>query len=503
MIFRKIVDFQKPDAFALGTGAKVATGSLAGAGLVSSLWYAAKRRKKDDENTVTDMSFLNPTEVKMLIPTTVLEVQAIVRASAKICIRGSAHSMGGHTLWTDATCIDTKMLKQIVIDKGNLTVTVGAGLTWRELLIALDRKKLTVECMQSYADFTIGGSISANAHGPSSDVLIGSVLSINVVDCGGELRKLSREDQPDLFTKVIGGYGLLGVIVDVTLRVRTNTFLRLKRHVKDQALTGLYAWYKQQREPGKKCMFTVRAETQGEFAFKRANAFAWEDTGETATVPLKDDDAPFEQFMNNTKKEVLSSDKGLFFAKKVLNNFGERLFWQDKDLSSMNQHRFQVCKYVTPKKSAAHTFLLFESFIPPFNVEGFLSEISVFLLPFTDDTSAPVFLLSLYVRFVDQDAEACLSYAPDERIAFVFYFKVNREQAHIYDEEVCKKLVAATVRFEGCFYLPYRVCYNLQELISAYPKIYEFLEAMNNNDPKEKFVNYFGESLKILCNPSS
>ena len=390
-----------------------------------------------------------------------------------------------------------RKLNEIKLNVTENTVTVGAGLTWRELLIALDEKRLTVECMQSYADFTIGGSISANAHGPSSDVLIRSVLSIHIVDCEGALLKLSREDQQKLFYKVIGGYGLLGVIVDVTLRVRANTFLQLKSSEKDQELTGLYDWYTQQRASGKKCMFTVRAKTQGVHAFQRADVFAWEDTGEIANVPLKEDDAPFEQFLNNLKKQVLSRDIGLFFAKKILNKFGESPFSRVEDKSSMNQHRFQVCKYVTPEKSADHTFLLFESFIPHADVKGFLSKIREILDPFTEDPTKSVFLLSLYVRFVDQDEEACLSYAPTERIAFVFYFKVNRKQVKIYDGKVCEKLVAATVQSNGCFYLPYRVCYDKEQLISAYPKIREFLKAVKENDPERKFMNFSGKVWRL------
>ena len=98
MIFRKIVDVQKPDALttALDVGTKVAAASLAGG---VGWWYLNRRREKDVKGTVTDMSFLNPTKVKMRIPETVSEVQDIVKTSENICIRGSAHSMGGHTLW--------------------------------------------------------------------------------------------------------------------------------------------------------------------------------------------------------------------------------------------------------------------------------------------------------------------------------------------------------------------------------------------------------------------
>ena len=45
------------------------------------------------------------------------------------------------------------------------------------------------------------------------------VESFTLVDPGGEVHEVSRESEPDLFRLVIGGYGLLGVVTSVRLRL--------------------------------------------------------------------------------------------------------------------------------------------------------------------------------------------------------------------------------------------------------------------------------------------
>jgi decaprenylphospho-beta-D-ribofuranose 2-oxidase len=73
--------------------------------------------------------------------------------------------------------------------------------------------------MQSQNIFTIGGSLSANAHG--RDIRYGSLIdavkSFRLLKADGSIVTVTPKD--DLFRAVIGGYGLFGVILDVTLEL--------------------------------------------------------------------------------------------------------------------------------------------------------------------------------------------------------------------------------------------------------------------------------------------
>ena len=99
-----------------------------------------------------DVSLLSSTFVsRVVIPKTITEVVHVVRRSRHVCVFGSAHSMGGHTLWPNAVRIDMRDMNGVKVSHNGTQVKVGAGITWRDLLEALDKRGLTVRCMQSYA----------------------------------------------------------------------------------------------------------------------------------------------------------------------------------------------------------------------------------------------------------------------------------------------------------------------------------------------------------------
>ena len=448
---------------------------------------------------LNDVSLLSSTPVaRVVYPETISDVQRVVKESSIVCVRGTAHSMGGHTLWPHATCIDTARMTSVQVRRND--VVVGPGVSWHALLFALDAKGRTVTCMQSYADFSVGGSVSVNAHGPTTDVLVNSVKAFVIVLADGRRVTCSRSAHRDLFESAIGGYGLLGIIVSITLSTRPNTLLRQKSFADALPLSKLLAWYDAQRRDRKVCMYTVRAATTGKNAFSEAVAIAWEDTSvaaELGTHPLRHAGA-IQQVMNTLQRATLSTSIGVWIAKKVMTTRGERDIDSaaNTDLRmSMNQMRYQLCEYVTPHAHSPHTFLLFESFLARSTMLRFLADVRRTLAGVASDAFGPIFLLSMYIRFVEPDTTTRLAYAPDERVSFVFYFKVARDHASEYDS-VCRHLVGATLRHGGCFYLPYRVCFTCEQLRSAYPHVSTFMHTKRRYDPRGKFASWFAKRVE-------
>jgi len=68
---------------------------------------------------------------------------------------------------------------------------------------------------------TVGESIARNAAGPDGTPAVNHVASLTVVTPDGELRRLSRQRNRDLFALVVGGYGLFGTVYSITLRIAT------------------------------------------------------------------------------------------------------------------------------------------------------------------------------------------------------------------------------------------------------------------------------------------
>lgn len=83
---------------------------------------------------------------------------------------------------------------------------------------------------------TVGESVARNAAGPDGTPAINHVSSLTVVTPDGELRRVSRERNRDLFALVVGGYGLFGTVYSITLRIATLA-RAVERATRPQELT--------------------------------------------------------------------------------------------------------------------------------------------------------------------------------------------------------------------------------------------------------------------------
>lgn len=81
------------------------------------------------------------------------------------------------------------------------------------------------ESMQSYANFTVGGSVSVNAHGRyvGHGPVGRSVRALQLVLADGSLVEAGPDTQPELFRAAIGGYGAVGIITEVSCMPRGSS----------------------------------------------------------------------------------------------------------------------------------------------------------------------------------------------------------------------------------------------------------------------------------------
>src|SRR5256885_788013 len=182
---------------------------------------------------VNDVPQLNPIEVARIItPTTTEEiVQAVRTYKGPISIGGGRYSMGGQTATEHALQIDMRQFNRILeFSRTDKTITVQAGARWRQIQEHIDPHDLSIMIMQTYSNFTVGGSLSVNVHGRyvGSGPLIHSVKALRVVLPDGSLVEASPTKRRDIFYGVIGGYGGLGVITEATLRLEDNVNVERK-----------------------------------------------------------------------------------------------------------------------------------------------------------------------------------------------------------------------------------------------------------------------------------
>ncbi len=127
-----------------------------------------------------------------------------------------------------------------------------------------------------------------------------------------------------------------------------------------------------------------------------------------------------------------------------------------------------------------------ECFVPPAQFEPFLEELRK-IIP-----GNQVDLLNLTVRHLNQDDDTFLRYADKNMIALVMFFSQTRDaQGEENMKTAAREIIAAALRHDGRYYLPYRLHATPEQFAQAYPQAKTFFELKRKYDPDEIFQNEF------------
>ncbi|CAF0889794.1 unnamed protein product [Rotaria sordida] len=455
-----------------------------------------------DDIYLDDVSHLNKTRISSIFyPRTINDIQYLI-AKARlenktISIRGQAHTMGGQTLpsrkrsSTNYVC-DLKYMNHVEYDKKNQEVLVQAGATWTHVIYKLNSYGRSPVVMQSYCTFSVAGTISVNAHGiTSDDAMCNSVINIEYIDVHGKEQECSREKNQELFSLIIGGYGLFGIITRLRLMTVPNikTTLEYIRLQSDQFPT-LYEEYLDDATIEIKIsrVDLVHPNNILMFIFRRQSST-------TGTVA----DLSEEAHVMHSRQHLIYTylaQKRLF---RRIRFTLEKVFARPLDLSlstDRNTTMYESAKPMAllyqPVTLYNDTFILQEYFIPKPFFRQWYDQLKVIL----QEKYSHVFLLNLTIRFVKKDQTTFLSYTKNtDCYAFVFYFRIKCNE--IGDQQVHtlhQKLIQLAFNCHGTFYLPYRQHYTFEQMFQAYPMINEFYEKKLTYDPIRLFSNDWYEN---------
>jgi len=440
-------------------------------------------------NVVNDAARLNPTAVREVIqPTNENEIRdAVLHAAAvgaKVTIAGKRHSMGGQTLFPDSISIDMLRFNKILsLDEQNKILTVQSGASWSDIQQFLNPRGLAVLVMQGPNVFTVGGSISVNAHG--WDLRHGpvgaSVEFFRILLADGSIRRCSRQENSELFHLVIGGYGLVGVILDVGLRVTENSaytatisklgFSQLPDFFDTELRTD------QALELGE-----ADLSISPENLLRDAVAITYSRSKGQArrADPLQDEDHTFRD------RYFFDLSRQYDWGKRVRWNFQKQLEYPHAGDQRTRNNIFRSPIERIRHYSSSDTDILQEYFIP---LRSFI--------PFVDSLrdiikNQRVNLLNATVRYVGPNNDAFLNYSRQPALAIVLYINVKTSApGRVKSSAATKQIIDLALRNGGAFYLPYLLDYDKPQLLSAYPMTNDFFATKKKYDPSELFTNEF------------
>ena len=457
--------------------------------------------------SINDFSCLNRTHVYGIVE--VKDTATIRRALSfardndlSVSIAGARHSQGGQAFAPDSVVLDMRQFNEISLDAERRIVTIQSGATWHDIQNVL-HPAFAVKAMQSTDIFTVGGSISVNAHG--MDHRAGSVgrtvRAMRVMLADGTIQTLSRTRHPELFNLVVGGYGLFGIILDADIEVTDNRVYRSERRTLDYA--DFPALFDQEIVPDESyALMYGHLSTAPQSFLREMLLYTYREVDAIgAEIP------PLQEVSSTRLRRLVFN----------LSKYGPvamRLkWWAEKYI----EPRLEACTVSLPQPSDGangcfvsrngpmhdsveylmndfedETDILHEYYVPRHQFMAFVDGLRRISL--AHDAN----LLNASVRVVHRE-DNFLNYAPTDMFAIVLYLNQSTDADGTGRmARLTSELIDLTLALNGRFFLPYQLHYTAEQLERSYPEVGAFFEAKNRFDPDGLFTNTFYEKYEPL-----
>ena len=435
-----------------------------------------------DKLLINDITGLNATRVNSVIePVTVEDIIAAIKFTpGKLSIGGGRFSQGGQISATDTLHIDMRHFNKILhLDKDKKEVTVQTGVTWRQLQEFIDPYNLSIKIMQTYANFTIGGSLSVNVHGRyiGEGPLVRSVRSIKMVTADGDIVSASPDENRDIFYGAIGGYGGLGVIVEATLSLADNT--PIERSVSQIPINDYPGFFVKNIRDNKNVVMQ-----NGDIYppnYDLVNNVDWE----ISTKPLTNPERMIAADQRYILLPWLADFTARFsFGKWLRQHVIEPIYYTQPRVVWRNWEASYNISELQSGPNADTAYGLREYFVPVARFNEFIPKMrDIFQRHHAN-------ILNVSIRHALPDTGTLLAWAREEVFAFVVYYQQETTQeARAKVGQWTREMTDAALSVGGSYYLPYQIFATTEQFAKAYPGADEYFSLKEILDPNNRFTN--------------
>jgi len=437
---------------------------------------------------VNDVSRLNAVSVAKVFKITSLDdiLDAVAYAknhNLEVAIAGKRHSQGGHTAVSGGIVLDMRDYNKISwLSTEDKTITVQSGATWAQIQKFINPQKLALTVMQSSNIFTVGGSLSANAHGrdPRWGPLVESVVSFHIVLSDGQEVAASRTNNYRLFRAVIGGYGVFGVISEITLKLSDNHWLsRIVTPVKyDQYVDHLKTMLSDRL-----ALHYGRCSIVVDDSFFRdcvaVDYLQLEREPSATALQVEENISRDRYFFNLSRSYRWGKSLRWWLQNQLIDKPGE------EQVVSRNNAMRPPLAFLS-YHSADDSDILQEYFVPLDKFKPFMDELRQILL------QNRVNVLSMTLRYLKHNDDSYLNYAEQDAIAIVLYMNVGLDQtSQLNATNWTQKIVDTVLNYHGTYYLTYQQYPAVEQFRRAYPNWRNFKRLKDRYDPAHMFSSEF------------
>ncbi|RJG02724.1 FAD-binding oxidoreductase [Noviherbaspirillum sedimenti] len=418
---------------------------------------------------------------RIIQPSSTRKVSESVRSwPGSVAIGGGRYSMGGQTGISGGLHLDMRAMNGLIWFKPEARcIRVQAGMRWRGLQDIIDPHNLSVQTMQSYANFTVGGSVSVNAHGRyvGNGPICNSIRALQVVLADGSIIEANADQNKDLFRAAIGGYGAVGVVTEVELDLAEN--VRMERVVQRVPLAQYPDFFKKNIESDRASVMH-NADLIPPL-FDTPLSVTWRTTAKPLTETTRL--VPTGQ-LYSTEQNMIWALTELPHAEKLQDSVIRPMLLNKPVVKWRNHEASLDAAELEPRTRSISTYVLQEYFIPLRNFVAFSRAMTKVL------QRRNVEALNVSIRHSPADEVSMLPWAKEAVFSFVLYYKQRTyRKAREAVGDWTRELIGLALENEGRYYLPYQLHATKQQFNRAYPEAEQLHRLKNAVDPKNKFSN--------------
>jgi FAD/FMN-containing dehydrogenase len=441
-------------------------------------------------------SKLNPTDIAdYRRVSSIYDVYAGLQSASEegrsVAICGGGHAMGGQQFSSGGTLLDMSDMNNVLnFDAASGLIEVEAGIQWPKLL----NEYLDMQCGQSRqwglrqkqtgADrLSIGGALAANIHGRvlTNKPIIEDIVSFRMIDAGGRLLECSRSRNFDLFRLAIGGYGLFGVIVSVTMQLVPRQ--KMQRVVEIAEVSDLQDAFASRISDGYvygDLQFQIDSEADG---FLQQGIFScYRPVANGTPIPLG------QKYMTEDGWQDLlylaHVDKSRAFerfAEFYLGTSGQ-IYWSDEHqfTTYLDDYHSQLDQRLCNVHPGSE--MITELYVPPENLCAFVNDAKEVM------RSTDADIIYGTIRLIRADDESFLAWAKRDYACVIFNLHVEHSDEGIAaSRNTFRKLIDTALAHDGAFFLTYHRHASKRQVEQAYPEFSEFLDQKQRRDPRGLF----------------
>jgi FAD/FMN-containing dehydrogenase len=411
--------------------------------------------------------------------------RALKKWQGQVSVGGGRFSMGGQTAIHGGLQLDMRAMNGMVkFDPAKRVARVQAGMRWRDLQAIIDPQGLAVQTMQSYASFTVGGSVSVNCHGRyvGHGPVSRSVRALQMVLPDGEVVEASRQTHSELFHAALGGYGGIGVITEVELDLDEN--FRIERSTSRVPIEDYPGWFREKVQSNPRALLHNADLFPDRFDYPHCVTWSRTDKPLTIQERLTPPGRPY------TKEKLFLWAMTELPGGASLR--GKAASIEDKPTVAWRNHEASLdVAQLEPANRDFSTYVLQEYFIPERHFTSFARKMSNLL------QSTPTGAVNVSIRHSPADRAVLMTWAGQDVFSFVIYYKQGVSvYAQRHAAQWTRSMIDLALLHEGSYYLPYQLHATQAQFLRAYPQAPRF-NTLRRQIGASRFTNTLWSQYRI------